>query len=260
MPDLGQLPSAVRERAILTTLGPAPALVVLPESAPAPPPVLLWLHGRQANKEIDPGRALRLLRAGIGFIGVDLPGHGERAVASYQTVEGTLQTILEMSQELDDVHAAIVGNLQVDSEQIAIGGMSAGGMAAAHRLVTPHPYRAMLMEASTGNWAAQAHRPMFQPLSPEALQAQDPMARLATWTPMPVLAQHSRLDEWIRFEGQCVFLEALRERNAGHPVELQAYDQTGAPKEHIGFGKFGAQAKDLCRDFLLRIFESNSRR
>ena len=60
MPDLGQLPSAVRERAILTTLGPAPALVVLPESASAPPPVLLWLHGRQANKEIDPGRALRL--------------------------------------------------------------------------------------------------------------------------------------------------------------------------------------------------------
>jgi alpha-beta hydrolase superfamily lysophospholipase len=245
---------------MLTTLGPAPALVVLPDPAPDPPPVLLWLHGRQANKEIDPGRALRLLRAGIGFIGVDLPGHGERAVASYQTVEGTLQTILEMSQELDDVHAAIVGDVRVDPEQIAIGGMSAGGMAAAHRLVTPHPYRAMLMEASTGNWAAQAHRPMFQPLSPEALQAQDPMARLATWTPMPVLAQHSRLDEWIRFEGQCVFLEALRERNAGHPVELQAYDQTGAPKEHIGFGKFGAQAKDLCRDFLLRIFESNSRR
>jgi len=260
MPDLGQLPSAVRERAILTTLGPAPALVVLPDSASAPPPVLLWLHGRQANKEIDPGRALRLLRAGIGFIGVDLPGHGERAVDSYQTVEGTLQTILEMSAELDDVHAAIVGDLRVDPEQIAIGGMSAGGMAAAHRLVTPHPYRGMLMEASTGNWAAQAHRPMFQPLSPEALQAQDPMARLSTWTPIPVLAQHSRLDEWIRFEGQCEFLEALRERNAGHPVELQAYDQTGAPKEHIGFGKFGAQAKDLCRDFLLRIFGANSRR
>ena len=165
MPDLGQLPSAVRERAILTTLGPAPALVVLPESPSSPPPVLLWLHGRQANKEIDPGRALRLLRAGIGFIGVDLPGHGERAEASYQSVEGTLQTILEMSQELDDVHAAVVSELPVDPEQIAIGGMSAGGMAAAHRLVTPHPYRAMLMEASTGNWAAQAHRPCSNPFA-----------------------------------------------------------------------------------------------
>ncbi|RPG07524.1 MAG: alpha/beta fold hydrolase [Phycisphaera sp. TMED24] len=260
MPDLGQLPSAVRERATLTTLGPAPALVVLPESSSTPPPVLLWLHGRQANKEIDPGRALRLLRAGIGFIGVDLPGHGERTVASYQTVEGTLQTILEMSQELDDVHAAMVTDLPVNPEQIAIGGMSAGGMAAAHRLVTPHPYQAMLMEASTGNWAAQAHRPMFQPLTPEALQSEDPMARLATWTPIPVLAQHSRLDEWIRFEGQSAFLEELREHNAGHPVDLQAYDRTGALKEHIGFGKYGAQAKDLCRDFLLRIFGANSRK
>lgn len=234
--------------------------MVLPESSSTPPPALLWLHGRQANKEIDPGRALRLLRAGIGFIGVDLPGHGERTVASYQTVEGTLQTILEMSQELDDVHAAMVTDLPVNPEQIAIGGMSAGGMAAAHRLVTPHPYQAMLMEASTGNWAAQAHRPMFQPLTPEALQSEDPMARLATWTPIPVLAQHSRLDEWIRFEGQSAFLEALREHNAGHPVDLQAYDRTGALKEHIGFGKYGAQAKDLCRDFLLRIFGANSRK
>ena len=120
--------------------------------------------------------------------------------------------------------------------------------------------QAMLMEASTGNWAAQAHRPMFQPLTPEALQSEDPMARLATWTPIPVLAQHSRLDEWIRFEGQCAFLEALREHNAGHPVDLQAYDRTGAPKEHIGFGKYGGQAKDLCRDFLLRIFGANSRK
>ena len=254
MPEPGQLPSAVRERAILTNLGPAPALVVLPEPTECPPPVLLWLHGRQANKEIDPGRALRLLRSGIGFIGVDLPGHGERSVEAYQTVEGTLRTILEMSQELDEIHSAILGSLSVDPDRIAIGGMSAGGMAAAHRLVSPHPYRALLMEASTGNWAAQAHRPMFQPLTPEALRKEDPIARLATWRPIPVFAQHSQMDEWIRFEGQCAFLDALRERNGEQAVELQAYEQTGAPKEHIGFGKFGAQAKERCRDFLLRIF------
>ena len=126
--------------------------------------------------------------------------------------------------------------------------------------MTPAINSDKLMEASTGNWAAQAHRPMFQPLTPEALQSEDPMARLATWTPIPVLAQHSRLDEWIRFEGQSAFLEALREHNAGHPVDLQAYDRTGAPKEHIGFGKYGGQAKDLCRDFLLRIFGANSRK
>ena len=188
MPDLGQLPSAVRED--VCALGPAPHWWAA--DLPRLPPVCFGCTVGQ--QEIDPG-ALRLLRAGIGFIGVDLPGHGERAVDSYQTVEGTLQTILEMSEELDEVHAAIVGNLRVDPEQIAIGGMSAGGMAAAHRLVTPHPYRAMLMEASTGNWAAQAHRPMFQPLSPEALQAHDPMARLATWT--PIQCWLTALDEWI---------------------------------------------------------------
>ena len=114
-----------------------------------------------------------------------------------------------MSEELDDICAAIVKSLRVDPEQIAIGGMSAGGMAAAHRLVTPHPYRAMLMEASTGNWAAQAHRPMFQPLSPEALQAQDPMARLTTdttsqcWLNTAVWTNGFDLKDNVRFWKRC---------------------------------------------------------
>ena len=97
-------------------------------------------------------------------------------------------------------------------------------MAAAHRLVTPHPYRAMLMEASTGNWAAQAHRPMFQPFA-RRLQPKTRWA-FGHLTPIPVLAQHSRLDEWIRFEGQYV-LDA-RACAAQVTPELQAYDQTGA--------------------------------
>ena len=175
---------------------------------------------------------------------MDLPGHGERAVDSYQTVEGTLQTILEMSEELDEVHAAIVGNLRVDPEQIAIGGMSAGGMAAAHRLVTPHPYRAMLMEASTGNWAAQAHRPMFQPLSPEALQAHDPMA-FGHLDPHPSVGPTQPFGRWIRFEGQCEFGSGTR--STDHPVELQAYDQTGAPKNTLDSGNSAPKPR-ICAE------------
>ena len=40
-----------------------------------------------------------------------------------------------------------------------------------------------------------------------------------------------------------------RERQRRSPVELQAYDQTGAAKEHIGFGKYDAQAKDCAEIF-----------
>ena len=159
MPDLGQLPSAVRERAILTTLGPAPALVVLPESASAPPSPAL--AARSASQQRDrPGRALRLFARRDRFIGVDLPGHGERAVT--RTKRSKARCRPSGNEPRTGRRACSHRrDLRVDPEQIAIGGMSAGGMAAAHRLVTPHPYRAMLMEASTGNWAAQAHRPMF---------------------------------------------------------------------------------------------------
>jgi len=34
------------------------------------------MHGRTANKELDPGRYLRLIRAGIAVCAIDLPGHG----------------------------------------------------------------------------------------------------------------------------------------------------------------------------------------
>jgi hypothetical protein len=30
------------------------------------------------------------------------------------------------------------------------------------------------------------------------------------------------------------------------------FTDTGAPREHAGFGKFGAQAKDAATDFLVR--------
>ena len=84
MPDLdARLPSSLQAISETRRLGAdVPSLVVRPESAPLGGgdriPFLLWMHGRTATKELDPGRYLRLARAGIGACAIDLPGHGER--------------------------------------------------------------------------------------------------------------------------------------------------------------------------------------
>src|SRR5262245_11172372 len=75
-----QMPSALRANARWQRLGPSdiPALLVHPDwNSGQPAPMVLWMHGRTVNKELDPGRYLRWMRAGIGACAVDLPGHGE---------------------------------------------------------------------------------------------------------------------------------------------------------------------------------------
>ena len=70
-------------------------------------PVVIWMHGRTANKELDPGRYLRWIRAGIGVCAVDLPGHGERFDASQQEPEAALDVILQLQNNLDRVFPAL---------------------------------------------------------------------------------------------------------------------------------------------------------
>ena len=81
-----QLPSSVLALARRVRLpGNVPALLVHPHldrtsgTVTRPAPVLVWMHGRTVAKELDPGRYLRLARAGIASCALDLPGHGERA-------------------------------------------------------------------------------------------------------------------------------------------------------------------------------------
>ena len=84
----GQFPRSLLRMSWWTTLAGVPAVVVHPARdadpgdppAPdaAPVPTLIWMHGRTASKELDPGRYLRLAREGIGTIALDLPGHGGR--------------------------------------------------------------------------------------------------------------------------------------------------------------------------------------
>lgn len=241
MPDLdASLPSSLRAISEHVHLGPGvPCLLVRPdeESRPdrtRPIPFLLWMHGRTATKELDPGRYLRLARAGIGSCAIDLPGHGERGSEAGMRPEALLDNVEQAASELDDVVTA-VGRLGFDLERMAIGGMSMGGMVALVRLQRPHAFQAAILEATSGNWRRQHQRQFFDHESADRL---DPIRHLDRWRDLPVLAIHSRRDEWVDFDGQVEFLEGLRNRSARpEEIELMALDETGAPHEHLGFGR-----------------------
>jgi pimeloyl-ACP methyl ester carboxylesterase len=256
MPDLDSiLPASLRAISSTVRLGPdVPSLIVRPEGDPLggparKAPFLIWMHGRTATKELDPGRYLRLARAGIGSCAIDLPGHGERRTDEGQRPEHILDHIEQAIDELDDVILGL-SNHGFDLDRMAIGGMSMGGMVAIARLCRPHRFRAAIFEASSGNWKAQHQRQFFDH---EATARLDPLTHLDSWREIPVLAVHSRLDEWVRHEGQAAFLDALRLR-AEDPsiIESLDFDETGAPHEHLGFGRCSNVARTREIEFLTR--------
>ena len=155
MPDLdARLPSSLQAISETRRLGAdVPSLVVRPESAPLGGgdriPFLLWMHGRTATKELDPGRYLRLARAGIGVCAIDLPGHGERGTLEDQEPERILDHIERAIDEIDEILRSL-GGLGFDLDRAAIGGMSMGGMVAIARLCRPHRFRAAVLEATEG--------------------------------------------------------------------------------------------------------------
>ena len=251
-----QLPSSVLalSRAVRIGGGKVPALLVHPYfdrntgTVLRPAPVLVWMHGRTVTKELDPGRYLRLARAGIATCAVDLPGHGERLDAPRQAPEETLGVVEQMVGELD----AVVADLDASGEHLgckrALGGMSAGGMAALVRLTRPHTFDAAVVECTTGSWRWQQHRAMFDAAR---VAAMNPIDHLQNWREIPLLALHNFEDEWIPVDGQREFIEAVRAR-ATHPevVQFHVYGPTGAPFEHAGFGRMASDAKERVTGFL----------
>jgi pimeloyl-ACP methyl ester carboxylesterase len=247
------LPQSLQALSDHVRLGPdVPCLVVRPEGEPLggsdrPVPFLFWMHGRTATKELDPGRYLRLARAGIGSCAVDLPGHGERGSEAGMRPEAVLDNIEQAASEIDDVINAL-GRRGFDLDRMAIGGMSMGGMVAMVRLCRPHRFRAAVLEATSGNWRVQHQRQFFDH---EAADRLDPIRHLDRWREIPVLAVHSRGDEWVDFDGQSAFLDELR-RRATRPeaIEMFALDETGAPHEHLGFGRRTNDVKNRELEFL----------
>jgi alpha-beta hydrolase superfamily lysophospholipase len=266
---LDQLPRSVRDHARNTTLGPTgvPALLAHPRDWDEPAPFCLWMHGRSVHKELDPGRYARWLRAGIGVVAIDLPGHGERDDAPRHGPEHTVEVIHEALTEIDSVLEALRGPGlagSFDLENCAIGGMSMGGMITLRRLCDHHEFRCAAVEGTTGDLCGlyfprdeDAHDPWPVRHDEEKVAPVDANQHIDTFAPLPLLVLHSEADEMVPWRVQERFIRRLREhfeREGASPdlVEVHTWPETGAPAEHVGFGRFSNDAKNLQTDFLVR--------
>ena len=263
-----QLPKALAARTEFVHLAgdqspygePVPALVAHPDESwrdggVEKAPLVLWMHGRTVSKELDPGRYLRWVRAGIGVCAIDLPGHGERFERSYQVSEHTLATAEQASHEVDHVLDDLrdrYGDV-FDFDRLGIGGMSAGGVVTLLRLCSDHPFLCASVEATIGDFEYLRGKAFYVE---ELVERLNPVTRLDGWRPIPFLELHSEKDEWIPVEGMRSFVEALRNRYESADadpdmVTMRTWPETGAPYEHAGFGKVSNEAKNIQTDFFL---------
>lgn len=268
------LPAGLRKSAVTARLitettpyddGGVPALLTHPEdgwdedgASPRPAPVCLWFHGRTVNKELDAGRYLRWKRIGIAACAIDLPGHGERSGDPVLQAPGSTLLLAEQAaREIDLVLEELASerfNGAFDLERVAIGGMSAGGMVTLLRLCSlglENRFRAAVLEATTGDFASMR----WPKVSAERVEAMSPLNHVADMPTVPLLAVHSRLDEVVPYEPMAAFIEAVREEYASRGVDpelarLHAWDETGAPSEHMGFGRMTNDTKNLENGFL----------
>lgn len=254
-------------------LGPeVPALVAHPDWQ-RPAPLMLWMHGRTVHKELDPGRYLRWVRAGIAACAIDLPFHGERREEDRQGPEHTMELLERALGEVDAVLDDLLGGEHgalFDGERMGIGGMSAGGMVSLRRLCDEHRFTCAAVEATSG-WLEELYFPTLEDHTGapwgvsherERVRRLDPMANLEHWRPIPLLALHTEADRIVPIAGQRAFLERLRERYgaAGADpalIELRTWPKTGAMAEHAGFGRFASEAKDVQLAFLKRCLLSD---
>jgi alpha-beta hydrolase superfamily lysophospholipase len=199
------------------------------------------------------------MRAGIGCVSLDLPGHGARHDEDLHDPAAVLRIVEQMASEVDGAVESMLALGGFDPARIAIGGISAGGMAALVRTTSEHSFCAMTLESTTGDLR---NRRSTKFADPARLERLNPITHLDNWRDVPLLALHNRLDEWVDVDGQLGFLDALRTRaKSPTAIEHHVYEKpTGAPFEHAGFGRFSADAKDRQVSFLTRIFfESNPR-
>jgi dienelactone hydrolase len=273
-----RLPRALVERARWERLaadvtpfgdGGVPALLAHPDpdwwapgATPTPRPTVVWIHGRTVSKELDPGRYLRWLRAGIATCAIDLPAHGERLDEARQGPDASLAVIEQCVGEIDLVLAALASprfNGAFDARRLAIGGMSAGGMVSLMRLCREHPFACAAVEATAGNLRVMEGRSFYDA---ERVDRLNPMDHLRGWRPIPLLALHSRADQWIPVEAMEQFIDELRAHhhwsNADPElVEWVTWPETGAPEEHVGFGRFANDAKNTQTLFLQERLETS---
>ncbi len=265
MPEIdsrfSKLPTFLAERArsvrIPNGAEGIPALIAHPNWS-TQAPMMLWMHGRTAFKELDPGRYLRWLRAGIGFIAIDLPGHGERFDAELQSHAKTLFMLDRARPEVD----LVVDHLRQDAElatvfdlnRMSIGGMSAGGMVTLNRLCSPHPFVCAAVESTAGSFDDMPE--YTARYDQELIDRINPSNAIDQWKPIPLLALHSEIDRVVPLAAITSFLDDLRQHyreELADPesITLKTWPMTGAPDEHAGFGRVANDAKNAQRDFLI---------
>ena len=261
-----EFPRDLAGRTRQVRFGEIPALLAHPDWT-NPAPTVLWLHGRTVNKELDPGRYLRWIRAGLAACAIDLPGHGERFDAALQRPEGSLGVLEQAVGEIDRIVESLADPAHggmFDLHRLGIGGMSLGGMAVLRRLCDEHPFACASVEGTTG-WLEGLYFPEKVRLpragpwvvahDPARVKALDPMAHLEGFGPIPLLALHSEADQMVPFASMSRFIDRLREHSrqrGADPslIELRTWPTTGAPQEHVGFGRFSNDAKNAQTEFL----------
>jgi len=198
------------------------------------------------------------MRAGINICAVDLPGHGARFDETLQSPEAACEVVIQMSEEIDGILHALGSISTFNLDKAAIGGMSAGGIATILRLTEPHPFKATVIEAAMGQWRLSRHRKIFTHLSDEEFNSLNPIDHLEHWREIPLLAFHSRHDEWIPYAAQEEFISHLKQQyEKPEQIEFVTFDHTGAPKEHLGFGRESAFVKEIQVKFLARLFQTS---
>lgn len=249
-----QLPSSLAKQARTVRFGDVPALLAHPDWE-TPVPTVLWMHGRTVHKELDPGRYLRWLRAGIATCAIDLPGHGERFDRDMHSPENTLRVVRQAVGEVDGVVDALQDaefDGVFDAQRLAIGGMSAGGMVTLRRLGDAHPFVCAAVESTAGDFSKMPR--YSERYGEDLINEFDPIRHLESWRTVPLLGLHSEKDEWVPVEAIRSLFDALgpRYEEAGVELTLRTWPETGAPYEHAGFGKVAAEAKDAQLDFFRR--------
>ena len=273
-PRFAQLPQSLQQQSKLMRLGDdVPSLVAHPDweaGEDHPVPLVLWMHGRTVNKELDPGRYLRWIRAGIGAVAIDLPGHGERYDVKFQSPTHTLELIEQGANEIDGIVESIKELGIFDMTRIAIGGMSAGGMVTLTRLCRPHPFVGASVEGTTGDLHdlyfpsdGMQGRPWLVAHDPDEVAKIDPIEHLDAFRAIPILALHNEGDEMVPFWTQEKFLNRLQEHYESieqdpNLIQLKTFIDSGAPAEHAGFGRFANDAKNLQTEFFKGLFGMNS--
>ena len=269
-----KLPNSLKDNARTVRLNVGnrptiPALLCHPDWV-SPAPTMLWMHGRTANKELDSGRYIRWIKAGIAAVAIDLPAHGERALGQAEAPTGaTLAILAQLITEIDHVVESLADPIWqgvFDLDRLGIGGMSLGGMAALRRLCDPHEFKCAAVECTTGDlWSLyrpDGPRPWGQSFAEADIAPLDALRHVGNYRPIPLLALHSEADRIIPWPIERGFLDQLRTHYASAGadpmmVEVKTWPSTGAPEEHSGFGRVGNEAKNAQTEFLSRRLASS---